>query len=333
LRAGVYQAKYFLLSNLVSSKQVSANQAFNTKVDLEVRVVLKKDSNAGPSSIRGGLDLNVILVGSSNVNDAATLAGQRNLNALFGIVHDILKQSNSKVHLANVQAYDWDDSLDGDSWADVSLAETGTLFFEGSQGVEETEPAQAINLFLVNRVTAGSSGTILGRAGGVPGPPLNATLGSGVVIPLFEMLANFNPDCSGQATCPTAALQAVFLELGATIAHEIGHYLALNHPSERDGETHDAITDTPICTNKSGTSLTLESCFSDTNPHPTLGGTCAASCTSYNGTTQFCPTVQQCQFNHVMWWTDKGIVDGGLGDGNLFSVDSSDIINMSPFVR
>jgi hypothetical protein len=36
-------------------------------------------------------------------------------------------------------------------------------------------------------------------------------------------------------------------ELGQTITHETGHSLGLFHTSERDGSSHDTISDTPEC--------------------------------------------------------------------------------------
>ena len=37
------------------------------------------------------------------------------------------------------------------------------------------------------------------------------------------------------------------VELAATMAHELGHYLGLFHISESDGASHDPLADTPEC--------------------------------------------------------------------------------------
>jgi len=122
--------------------------------------------------------------------------------------------------------------------------------------------------------------------------------------------------------------------MGSTISHEIGHYLGLNHLTESSGSSHDAIPDTPQCIseNISGTNyVTQNSCLSSSS--------CSTPCTaeangSYNGITRFCPNTSACQFNHVMWWTTKSFSETtGVGDGNIFSADSSNILLSNPFIN
>jgi hypothetical protein len=337
LRTGTYTATYALLSNLIDTTASTGNGALEYRAALELTTYIKKDSDQNSSGYRGTVDLNVILVGSQNVTDAASSAGQRNLNALFQIVNDQLAQTNSEIRLGTVRAYDWDDSLDGDLWASVDLEDTPDLFALGSQGVDQATEGSAINIFLVSTIPYSSGGTILGRAGGIPGAPLNGTLESGLVFSSFDYLAAYNPLCSGLTVCPTASQDSEFIDMGATITHELGHFLGLNHPSESDGTVHDAVLDTPGCTNKNAQGvLSTQSCYSDTATHPTNASPvrCSVACSSYNAATStFCPTVEECQFNHVMWWTSKNVKDGGAGDGNLISPHSGDIINFSPFIR
>ncbi|VAX14826.1 hypothetical protein MNBD_NITROSPINAE04-1272 [hydrothermal vent metagenome] len=87
-----------------------------------------------------------------------------------------------------------------------------------------------LNLFFVTSMGSG----LLGRAGGIPGIPLlQGTAHSGVVVSTM----------GGFTQMPPAQL----LVQGATIAHEVGHYLGLYHPTERSGKTFDPISDTPEC--------------------------------------------------------------------------------------
>ncbi len=87
-----------------------------------------------------------------------------------------------------------------------------------------------INLFFVTSMGSGK----LGRAGGIPGIPLlQGTAHSGVII---SSLGGFTQMTSGD-----------LLMQGATIAHEVGHYLGLYHPTEKYGATFDPISDTPEC--------------------------------------------------------------------------------------
>jgi hypothetical protein len=343
LRTGTYTARYLLLSNLIDTSATTGNGALEYRADLELTTYIKKDSDSAASGFRGAVDLNVVLIGDDNVADGSSTAGARNLNALFQIVHDQLAQANSEIRLGSIRAYDWDSSVEatdgttGESWAEVDLEQTPDLFALGSQGVDSATEGSSINIFLVSTIPYSSGGTILGRAGGIPGSPKNGTLASGLVFASFDRLAAFNPGCSGLSTCPTSSQDADFIDMGATITHEIGHYLGLNHPSESDGTVHDAVLDTPQCTNKSGGVLTTTSCRtgeSSTHPSNSPALTCSSACSSYNlvsGT--FCPTIEECQFNHIMWWTSKNVRAGGAGDGNLISLHSGDIINFSPFIR
>ena len=69
-------------------------------------------------------------------------------------------------------------------------------------------------------------------------------------------------------------IDADFATFQETIAHETGHYLGLNHPSESTGTYHDIVRDTPICTStdpRFGVT-TVDTCrLNDTNAHPVRG--------------------------------------------------------------
>jgi hypothetical protein len=88
----------------------------------------------------------------------------------------------------------------------------------------DTAPASA-NVFLV-RDLSGIDEWIAGISGGLPGPPVvRGTPHSGLAL---------TPQESGSNT-------------GDTLAHEVGHFFGLFHPTEMDGATQDPISDTPTC--------------------------------------------------------------------------------------
>ncbi len=93
----------------------------------------------------------------------------------------------------------------------------------------ETTPGTlraSANVFFVRDLT-GVSEWLAGISGGLPGPPgLLGTIRSGVAVSAQE---------SAQAT-------------GDVMAHELGHFFGLFHPTERNGFTQDPIDDTDTCT-------------------------------------------------------------------------------------
>lgn len=91
------------------------------------------------------------------------------------------------------------------------------------------ELAMSVKLLLVRGF---AKSNLLGRAGGLPGPPgIHRNRQAGV----FASHASLGGDANAE------------LELAQTITHELGHYLGLRHTTEGNGSTFDPIQDTPTC--------------------------------------------------------------------------------------
>jgi hypothetical protein len=87
----------------------------------------------------------------------------------------------------------------------------------------------ALNFFMVEQFALEGGFTLLGVAGGIPGPPAFPGLGkSGVAVALGTVGADM-------------------AQLAETMAHEAGHYFGLFHTTERTGDSHDPLLDTPEC--------------------------------------------------------------------------------------
>ena len=364
LVSGHYYANYLLLSN-------SGNPVNGQYADLKVTTMVRRDSAArapadrAPASVSGGLSLNLVLVGDRNIADSRTVAGSRNLNLLFKEVNTLFSTaSGAGIRLNDIKVYEWSDADGGDRYAQVSMDGLGDLFESGSKGVDAEDEGDHVNLFLVSDIQSGSNSfTVLGLAGGILGPPVNGTQGSGLAFSSFDSLASYNPGCTWDG-CSRDSLEGEFLETATTITHELGHYLGLNHPTERptrspdldSSYTHDSLSDTPkALARTSGTSILFDAKSVYFYPlgaplvqDAPLSGSCYSACNAASGATPyyasltspktvaFCPAVPECQFNHIMWYTTKNrmkVSGSWAEDGSQFSPQSSAVLQWYPFLR
>jgi hypothetical protein len=353
LPSGDYYAKYILISN-------SGGSVASLSATLNVTPIVKQDAGARDSTAsNGAINLNVILVGSKNISDSHTARGAQNLDLLFKETHDILKD-NSKLGVNSIKVYEWNDVDGGDYYSQVPLDNVGTMLSSGSQAVDAVDNSKNINVFMVRAInqSSSSSSVILGIAGGILGPPTNGTQTSGLVFSTYMgagSLIAYNAGCS-VGTCPRDSQDSAFIEMGATVAHEIGHYLGLNHPSETalsaGAQSHDQLNDTPTCAPRAtaggGVALDQLSCINDTTsqPAPLAAQTCASACDTALGSglhyfvgstaTNLCPAVAECQFNHIMWYTTKNrkkVSGHWIDDGSRISSQSQALLQWNSFVQ
>ncbi|MFZ9596129.1 MAG: M43 family zinc metalloprotease [Bdellovibrionia bacterium] len=343
LRSGpgvTYTAKYVLVADSYASVGSSYTAG------LQVQVLKKTSTRASFGGVQGGaMDLNLVFVGDKNIKASRTQVGRRNLNTIVKAVSDYFSHANVGVKIGAIHAFEWSCVSGGIDYSTLDVSRLSNFFVTASSALPSQFVNQAVNVFFVSRITdaesSGSNLTILGIDGAIPGPLMNATAVSGVAVSTFDDLDVLNSNCSATASlCALNEQEPDSFELGATVAHELGHFLGLNHLSEYDGETHDSVNDTPICTATQsfmGTGrITVNSCrVSDTNSLASTGNTCSTVCSSYNSSSGvFCPNALECQFNYMMWWTTKNFsASQGTSDGNLFSENQGKVINYHPIVQ
>ncbi len=189
---GTYRFRLFLWGGSASS--------------FDVRAIV--ENRLGAVADEGAIDLNVFLAPGLSIASPST---DTKLQAVLLRVDDIFQQIG--LQLGDVDYYQLADA----AYNSVSGGEFAQL-------LEESSVASSVrmNVFFVQSSLGGGT---LGVAATLPGPKLNGTGVSGVMVDYdFD-----NAAAVGQVT-----------------AHEIGHYLGLYHTTESDG-SHDIILDTAEC--------------------------------------------------------------------------------------
>jgi hypothetical protein len=186
-------------------------------VDTTMRVRLLRKIRPGGVCEDGEMTLNIHL--AAGVHGALTAYHA----ADNPWVQDILERvrhyydEQCSVALGEVRYYDLDNAY--------RIVSTYDELYEMFETVTAGAPAASVNVFVVQDLS-GLNEWIAGISGGLPGPPwLSGTPHSGLAF-------------VGQDRGTTS---------GDTLAHEMGHFFGLYHPTEMNGMSQDAITDTPTC--------------------------------------------------------------------------------------
>jgi hypothetical protein len=218
---GTYRFRLFVWSGSASS--------------LEVRAIVERRTGGAPGDSR--VDLNVFLAPGLAITGPET---DTKLQDVLSRLDDIFGQIGLAV--GDVDFY----QLSSTAYNSVSESEFPQLLGETSVASETR-----MNVFFVQTAIGGG---VLGVAAALPGPKLNASPVSGVMV---------DYDWSNAAA------------VGQVTAHEIGHYLGLYHTAESDGQTWDIIEDTlecpGECTSESGGYLMHWQYFGSTTPVITDG--------------------------------------------------------------
>jgi len=198
----------------------------SSPVTANVYLVKKND----PDFSKGGITINLFVytVGGSN----PVIASVADAQAIKSYMTNIFQQVGITVSGFNVEFRD-----DPGAVAQAGASRAGVRAFLESASIGTAGRGDTgINCFLVPQLAAGE---LLGMDGAIPGPGfMQGTASSGLVAAATAFGYIF-PGLTSHET------DQQYLSL--TLAHEIGHYLGLYHPSERYGDPHDPLSDTAEC--------------------------------------------------------------------------------------
>lgn len=215
--------------------ELGAQDGYVLTVDTEATGDLRLTRIA--SRARGQrLDLNLFYVGASRLEPEGA-RGPALIAAALDEIDSIFEQADifigdvRQIQVAGAlpeRGVAFPDGHESQGFASLALrygvyAELPYLF-ELSAGASNT----AVNIFFVADIEPRAGSEPEAQAGGIPGPlGMHGTGGSGIVV--------------------AADMMSDSVQLGRTLAHELGHYLGLFHTSEQNGCVNDVLEDTPAC--------------------------------------------------------------------------------------
>ena len=209
-------------SSIDASKRFTATAVANGVRDGQT-MTFTVNAKAGTNFASGRMHINVFYVGDVGQDTTTRTAIQ---TAIQGF-RDIYRNS------ANISLDVSEIDIDGPIVLPLPI-DGNSFYLSATRGAF----SPAVNI-VVGGDLEGSSGDLLGIAGGIPGPA-NPSPRSGVSI---SITTGAGPD--GRYSDEDLRI------LGETLAHESGHFMGLFHPVDFSGDVvvdSDPLTDTPSCT-------------------------------------------------------------------------------------
>ncbi len=179
------------------------------------------------------LDVNYYFVGTPGIT-ASNYQSNSKFGSVLSTFWQVMKRAD--IYPGIVQAFDITGS-DAQKYTYLDMSLTGKGELPELLALSGRNPNNGgLNYFFVQDIANYGA---LGVAGGIPGPPIfQGTASSGVAVSMASYY-HYTGSYAQYGVADTAE----------AMAHETGHYMGLFHLSEKDGNTHDPLTDTPECSN------------------------------------------------------------------------------------
>jgi hypothetical protein len=189
---------------------------------VDCAVVYRTDAVSDAATV----DLNLVFVGVDGLGlDASTAPDDADFQAALDFAQGLW--ADAGLSMGDVNYLDFTGNVDRFSVVDVAdddSSELGDLLKSDVGGA-----VRGMTVFFVQEIASSSGATIVGLAAGPPGAAtVSGTSKSGMVV-------------------TTADLRAAPDQVGLILAHEGAHFLGLFHTSEKAGDQHDPLSDTPQC--------------------------------------------------------------------------------------
>ncbi len=189
----------------------------------------------------GALDVGLYLVATSSAFNNTTAPASPAIQRFVQTLSSYYAQVG--VCVRKVTVYDVPAWAENQYGSNVDADKTGPCSAL-DQMLTLSQPANALNFFLVQSITASSLGAgqqVVGIDGTIPGPAtIGGTIHSGAAVSLADL---GSVGCTGSVDMTSCGPDRV----AYIAAHEGGHFMGLFHTSESSGEFFDPLTDTGTC--------------------------------------------------------------------------------------
>jgi hypothetical protein len=274
----------------------------------DVRVLTRP----GPITSTGTLDLDVYFASADLT--AAQAVGDPQVERLFQSIATVL--GNAGICLGRVVLHDLPQWA-RDRYSIVNVDSIGPCDPLSQLFTLALAQSSSVHLFLVDDLQVTDDGDpfqIAGIDGSIPGPSgVPGTVNGGAVATLANL---------GQGTCGSALdLASCGTDhLAFVLAHEVGHWLGLYHPTERSGTLFDPLADTPTCACAACAPMVEQASCADKNPPgpatDMIGRYCASNAATCSGA------------SNLMFW----LLDDERSNGSV-TAQQAEVMRLNPAVH